>query len=395
MVDQQKRDFLRKALLGSGALALTPSVLAHDSASRKEVRLYVGTYTSDARVEGIYVCRFDAASGAISLIGKAKGGADPSFLAVDRKGNYLFAVNELVEFEGRQSGSVTSFAIDKRSGNLTLINKQPSHGGAPCHISITDDGKFILVANYLGGNVAVFPVGRNGAIGPVADVAQHTGRGPNKDRQLSAHAHSITLDNRGRFAVSADLGIDKVMIYRFDRGRGRLVANRAQPYFPTKPGAGPRHFAFHPNGNLAFVVNELDSTVSSLYYDGNAGTLKEIETVSTLAPGFSGANTCADIHVSADGKFVYCSNRGSDSIAVLKIDERTGKLSYIENTPTGGKKPRNFSIDPTGNFLLAANQDTGNIVVFRIDRASGKLQNTGNVIEVPAPVCLKFVTYPS
>jgi 6-phosphogluconolactonase len=386
-----RREFLTTAAAASTALLLTCGASAKASRGQKEVRVYVGTYTSNSKSEGIYVCKFDLKTGKMILVSTAGNVPDPSFLVADRNGKYLFAVNELLEFEGKPSGSVSSFAIEAKTGSLKFVNKQSSMGGAPCHISITEDAKFILVANYLGGNVSVFPLGPDGRIGPSSDLIQHSGSGPNKERQLSAHAHSITLDKKGRFAVAADLGIDRVMIYEFDRGRGKLRPNSLQPFFQTAPGAGPRHFAFHPSGRLAFVINELSSSVTSLSYQAKTGTLKEIQTLSTLSQGFNGPNTCADIHVSPDGKFVYGSNRGSDSIAAYRIDEESGKLTYIANTPTGGKKPRNFVIDPTGNFLLAANQDSDNIVVFRIDRQTGMLQNTGQAIEIPAPVCLRFV----
>lgn len=385
-----RREFLSTAVAGSSALLLTCGASAKTSRAQKEVRVYVGTYTSNSKSEGIYVCNFDLETGKITLLSTARDVPDPSFLTIDRSGKYLYAVNELLEFEGKPSGSVSSFAIDRRTGSLKFVSKQSSMGGAPCHISITGDAKFILVANYLGGNVSVFPLSSDGRILPSSDLIQHSGSGPNKDRQLSAHAHSITLDKKGRFAVAADLGIDRVMIYEFDRGRGKLRPNSFQPFFQSAPGAGPRHFAFHPGGRLAFVINELNSSVTSLSYDATVGTLKDIQTLSTLSPGFNGPNTCADIHVSPDGKFLYGSNRGSDSIAAFYIDEQSGKLTYIANTSTGGKKPRNFVIDPTGNFLLAANQDSDSIVVFQIDRRTGMLQNTGHTIEIPAPVCLRF-----
>lgn len=386
-----RREFLSTAAAGSTALLLTCGASAQTSPGQKEVRVYVGTYTSNSKSEGIYVCKFDLETGKIILLSTARDVLDPSFLTVDSSGKYLYAVNELLEFEGKPSGSVSSFAIDRRTGSLRFVSKQSSMGGAPCHISITADAKFILVANYVGGNVSVFPLSSDGRIGSSSDLIQHSGSGPNKDRQLSPHAHSITLDINGRFAVAADLGIDRVMIYEFDRRQGKLKPNSLQAFFQSAPGAGPRHFAFHPGGRLAFVINELNSSVTSLSYDASGGTLKEIQTLSTLSPGFNGRNTCADIHVSHDGKFLYGSNRGSDSIAAFKIDEQSGKLTYIANTSTGGRKPRNFVIDPTGNFLLAANQDSDNIVVFRIDRRTGMLHNTGQKIEIPAPVCVKFV----
>lgn len=390
-----KKDFSRReflAVAGSCSLLalLGPQAFSINAPRSKNLDLFVGTYTTNTKSEGIYVCNFDLETGDLKLKQTVRDVVDPSFLTLSRNGKFLFAVSELVEYEGKPSGSVSSFAIDRKTGNLQFLNKQPTLGGAPCHLIITGDGKFALVANYVGGNVSVFPIDADGKLRPSNNMVQHTGSGPNKDRQLSPHAHSITLDNKERFAFAADLGIDRVMIYKFDDDNGKLVPNAAQPFFQTKPGAGPRHFAFHPKGDLAFVINELDSTITSLAYDPKAGSLREIQTASTLPPGFTGSNSCADVHVSPDGRFLYGSNRGGDSIAAFKIDQKTGKLTYLENTPTGGKRPRNFVIDPSGNFLLAANQDTGNIVVFRIDMASGKLTNTGKTIYIPSPVCLKF-----
>ncbi len=272
------------------------------------------------------------------------------------------------------------------------MNKQPSLGGAPCHVSVSDNGKFVLVANYVGGNVAVFPVEKDGKLGASIDLEQHSGSGANKERQEAAHAHSIMLDENNRFVFANDLGIDKVMIYEFDKQSGKLKPNSAQPFYQTKAGAGPRHFKFHPNEKFAFVINELDMTISSLAYNAKQGMLKEIQIVPTLPADFSGANTCADIHVAPNGKFLYGSNRGHDSIVSYRIDEKTGKLEYVEHTSTGGKTPRNFAIDPDGQFLLAANQNSDSIVVFRIDEKSGKLEPTGKTAQVPSPVCLKLIS---
>lgn len=353
--------------------------------------LYIGTYTSPNKSEGIYIYDFNSETGKLTHRHIVKNVAEPSFLTIDKNRRYLYAVNELTEYEGKKSGAVSAFAIDQKTGNLDFLNKQPSLGGAPCHITTSNNGKFVLVANYVGGNVSVFPVEKGGRLGASIDLAQHSGSGPNKDRQEAAHAHSITLDRSNRFAFAADLGVDKVMIYEFDAKTGKLKPNAAQEFFRTKPGAGPRHFDFHPNGKFAFVINELDSTVSALDYNAKLGTLKEIQTVSTLPGNFSLSNTTADIHVTPNGKFLYGSNRGHDSIAAFKIDEKNGRLEFIEHISTGGKRPRNFTIDPTGKFLLAANQDTNNIVVFRIDERTGKLQTTGNSAEVSTPVCLKLI----
>jgi 6-phosphogluconolactonase len=378
------------SLAGAASAALAGRAGAQDKS--KEMLLYIGTYTSTGKSEGIYVHRFDTATGKLTPLRVVKNVAEPSFLTIDKDRKFLYAVNELLEYEGAKSGAVSAFAIDRQTGDLQFLNRQPSRGGAPCFITTSANRKFALVANYLGGNVSVYPLEKDGKLSASVDLAQHTGFGPNKDRQEAAHAHSITLDRSNRFAFAADLGIDKLMIYRFDDKTGKLTPNEAQAFYQTKPGAGPRHFSFHPAGKFAFLINELDLTVTSLGYDEKNGTLKEIQTVPTLPAGASSAGaTCADIHTSPDGKFLYGSNRGHNSIVSYRIDEKTGRLEYIEHTPTGGKKPRNFAISPDGNFLLVANQDSDNVVVFRIDGKTGKLQSTGSAAQVPVPVCLKLI----
>mgnify|MGYP001328496343 CR=1 FL=1 len=356
----------------------------------KKMLLYVGTYTSRGS-EGIYVYEFDAETGALGHLHTVRDVVEPSFLAIDKAEKYLYAVNETEEYEGEKSGAVSAFAIDQKTGALKFLNKRPSLGGAPCHISVSNNGKFALAANYLGGNVSVFPIEPDGRLGAAVDMHRHSGSGPNKKRQEAAHAHSINLDSENRFAMVCDLGIDRVFIYRFDADGGRLRPNPAQSFYQTKPGAGPRHFAFHPNEQLAFVINELDATVTSLRFDAKQGTLAEIQTVSTLPGDFTGENICADLHASPNGRFLYGSNRGHDSIVVYRIDEATGRLNYVEHAPTGGKTPRNFAIAPNGRFLLAANQDSDSITVFSIDENSGRLSPTGVKAEVSMPVCLKLI----
>jgi len=390
-----RRDFLKTAALGTLGLTLAESVYGQqsDNKNSKEMLVYIGTYTSGkSKSEGIYIYKLNLASGALEPYKTVKNVIEPSFLAIDKSKKYLYAVNETVEYEGKQSGAVSAFAINQKTGDLEFLNKQPSLGGAPCHVSVSDNGKFVLVANYVGGNVAVFLVEKDGKLGASIDLEQHSGSGANKERQEAAHAHSIMLDENNRFVFANDLGIDKVMIYEFDKQSGKLKPNSAQPFYQTKAGAGPRHFKFHPNEKFAFVINELDMTISSLAYNAKQGMLKEIQIVPTLPADFSGANTCADIHVAPNGKFLYGSNRGHDSIVSYRIDEKTGKLEYVEHTSTGGKTPRNFAIDPDGQFLLAANQNSDSIVVFRIDEKSGKLEPTGKTAQVPSPVCLKLIS---
>jgi 6-phosphogluconolactonase len=387
-----RRRFLE--MMGIGAYTLLPfsDALGRPRSARRdgESYLYVGTYTSGgSRSEGIYIFRFDPETGKVTPHKTVRGVEEPSFLAIDPRGKYLFAVNETLDHQGRKSGAVSSFSIE-RGGSLTFLNKQPSMGGAPCHLTTSRDGRFVLVANYVGGNVAVLPVGGDGALGKVIDLEQHSGSGPNKARQESAHAHSIILDGTGHYAFANDLGIDKVMIYKFDGSNGKLSPNPDQAHYQTRPGAGPRHFKFHPSGKYAFVINELDMTISTLAYDQARGALREVNTVSTVPPGYSGENSCADVHVHPDGKFVYGSNRGHDSIAAFRFDVASGRLEPIEHVPTGGKTPRNFVIDPAGKFLLAANQRSDSIVTFSIDGESGRLKPTGQVTNVPSPVCLLF-----
>jgi 6-phosphogluconolactonase len=385
-----RREFFGTSLAGAASVLLTQTNKGQTKS--KEMLLYIGTYTSSGKSQGIYVHKFNAESGKLTPLHTVKDVAEPSYLTIGKGGKYLYAVNELLEYEGKKAGAVSAFAIDKKTGNLQFLNRRTSLGGAPCFITQSENQKFVLVANYLGGNVSVYPVEKDGRLGASVDLAQHTGIGPNKDRQEAAHAHSITLDRNNRFAFAADLGIDKLMIYRFDDQTGKLAPNEAQAFFQSKPGAGPRHFTFHENGKFAFLINELDLTVTSLAYDEKLGTLKEIESVPTMPPGVSTTGvTCADIHVSPNGKFLYGTNRGHNSLVSYRIDEQTGRLEYIEHVSTGGKKPRNFVIAPGGKFLLVANQDSDNIVVLRIDEKTGKLQPTGSTASVPVPVCLKFL----
>ena len=386
-----RRSFLGLAAAGLGSAALIRDLAAQTSHSKaRDMLLYVGTYTSgESKSKGIYIHKFDGATGRLAPFRVVEGVEEPSFLTT--RGRYLFAVNETMEFDGMKSGAVSAFEIDRKSGDLKFLNKQPSMGGAPCHITTSANGKYALVANYMGGNVAVLPIGDNGRLGKAIDVEQHNGTGPNKERQEAAHAHSIILDSVNKYAFVNDLGIDRVMIYEFDKSKGTLTSNAKQQFYSAPAGAGPRHFKFHPNGKFAFVVNELDMTLTALAYDASTGVLKAIDTLSTLPAGVSGpSNSCADLHVSPSGGHVYASNRGHDSIAVYSFDKSSGKMQLVEIVSTRGKTPRNFAIDPTGNYLLAANQRSNSIVTFAIDRTTGKLTYAGSTIETPTPVCLQF-----
>jgi len=384
-----RRQFLRIAGLGAVGLSLEWQPRTLGSAPKgRELLVYVGTYTtnSTAHSEGIYICRLDLSSGALRRTSVAKGVVDPSFLAIDRQAKFLYAVNEVSEFQGKPSGAISSFRIDQKTGGLTFVNQEPSLGGSPCHLTLDATGNFLLVANYESGNVAVLPI-RDGRLGAPVDMAQHQGASVNPERQKGPHAHGVLLDQANRYLFVPDLGLDKIMVHKFDARSGKLTPN-SEPWFQLKPGAGPRHFTFHHNGRWAYVISELNSTITALNYDGAHGVLKEAQTVSTLPSDFSGKNSCAEIEVAPGGKFLYGSNRGHDSIAVFAIDQNTGGLGLVQHVSTQGKAPRNFSIDPTGEFLLAANQNSNTVVSFRIDRASGKLSPTGHVLEIPTPVCV-------
>jgi len=386
-----RREFLRFA--GLGALGLISSKLsfAHVFGAERIVELlvYVGTYTA-GKSEGIYLYRLNLASGELKHVANTRGVVNPSFLALAPSRRYLYAVNEVGEFAGKKSGAVSAFAVDQRTGELRLLNQKPSFGADPCYVDVAAGGRFVLIANYTGGNVTVLAVERDGSLGSATDMKQARGSSINRERQEGPHAHCIVLDPANEFAYSCDLGTDKIMVFRFNARNGKLLPSEP-PWVQVKPGAGPRHFAFHPNGKYVFVVNELHSTITAFARNPRKGSLQELQTLTTLPKDFTGTSWSADIHVSLDGRFVYCSNRGHDSIAIFAIDPHGG-LTTVGHESTRGMFPRNFAIDPTGTFLLVANQKSDNIVVFRRDSDTGRLSFTGQVAQVPSPVCLKFST---
>ena len=380
-----RRQFMKAGGIGLfGALAFRANAW---SSQNRELTLYVGTYTS-GKSEGIYVCRMDRATGALTRFSSTMS-VNPSFLTIDKSKRYLYAVNEVGEFLGKPGGAVSAFKIDPATGNLRLLNEQATLGADPCYLSIDARKKTLLVANYSGGSVTVLPVRTDGTIGMAIEVKQHEGSGP-KEQQKGPHAHCVILDRVERHALAADLGIDKVMIYRVDRATGKLSPAK-QPFAELTAGAGPRHLALHPSGKYLYVIAELDSTMTSFQYNELNGTLTPIETVSTLPGDFTGTSYCADVHVSPSGRFLYGSNRGHNSIVVFEIDPRTGKPKLVEHVSTEGDWPRNFTIDPSGKFLLVANQRSENVVTFNINQSTGRLTPTGNNEQIPSPVCLKFL----
>ncbi|HEV3004545.1 MAG TPA: lactonase family protein [Pirellulales bacterium] len=382
------------ALTSLVAVMLLPLTLAVAGAAETpagKTRVYIGTYSSAAS-EGIYLLNLDLASGELKKAGATSGVQNPSFLAIHPSRRFLYAVCEVSEVDGKKGGGVSALAIDAKTGGLTLLNQQSSVGSGPCHLVVDKTGKNVLVANYGGGSCCVLPIGDDGKLSEASSFVQHKGTSVDKGRQEAPHAHSINLDAASRFAFCADLGLDQVLVYRFDAAKGLLTPNDP-PFAAVAPGSGPRHFAFHPNGKYAYVINEMKLTVTAFAYDAQKGVLKELQTISTVPAGIKteGFST-AEVQVHPSGKFLYGSNRGHDSIAMFSIDQATGKLTALGQQPTEGKTPRNFGIDPSGAYLLAENQDSGTIVVFSIDPTTGKLSPTGHTMEVPSPVCAKFMT---
>ena len=357
--------------------------------------LFVGTYT-DKESKGIYAYRFDAASSELTSLSLAAETVNPSFLAIDPSRRFLYAVNEVQKYKDAKSGGVSAFAIDhqkgdRQPGRVQLLNEVASRGADPCYIAFDRTGRYVLVANYTGGSVAVFPVQPDGHIGESSAFVQHVGSSVNREHQEGPHAHWIETTPDNRFAIVADLGLDELLVYRFDAKNGSLTPNDP-PYAKLDPGAGPRHVAFDPNGKFAYVVNELQSTITTFAYDSTRGALEKLATVSTLPKNFSGTNDTAEIKVHPNGKFLFASNRGHNSIALFSINSGTGAITLVDHYPTEGKTPRNFEIDPSGKFLFVANQDTNNVAVFQIDPGNGRLTFTKKTVTVPSPVCLKFMS---
>jgi len=349
----------------------------------ERVRVYVGSY-APADSQGIHVFDLNAATGALTPAGGLAGVANPSFLAIHPGKKFLYAVCEMSAFEGKKGGAVSAISIDPGTGKLALLNQQSSEGAGPCHISVDKEGKCALVANYGGGSVTSLPIRTDGKLGAPVSSIKH--EGPKAPR-----AHSINVDVGNRFAVAADAGVDKLMVYKLDPVTATLTPN-TPPGVSTAPGTAPRHSAFHPNGKFLFVNNEASMSETAFAFDGEKGVLTEIHTVSTLPEGYKGRGlSTAETQVHPSGKFLYVSNRGHDTIAMFSIDPATGKLTPIGHESTQGKTPRNFGIDPTGTFLIAANQGSDTLVVFRIDPATGKLAPTGHSVKAPKPVCVRFI----
>jgi 6-phosphogluconolactonase len=357
------------------------------AAAGSKYLVYIGTYTGP-KSKGIYAYWFDAATGKTESVGLVGEMVRPSFLALHPNGRFLYAVSELGN-DGKENGSVTAFAIDFKSGMLAALNTVTSGGGGACHLVVDKTGKSLIVANYGSGSVAALPVGADGRLGAAASLIQHSGSSVDRRRQNGPHAHAVVLSADNRFVFVPDLGLDQIRIYRLDAATAQLTPNDP-PFVSTKPGSGPRHFAFSPNHKFAYTLHEMGSMVTAWAYTPASGKLSELQTISTLPADFHGEDNSAEIEVHAKGRFLYASNRGHDSITVFAIG-RDGKLTVVENVPTQGHIPRNFKIDPTGRYLFAANQNTNNIVLFKIDPGTGRLSAAGQTLEVQSPVCVQFV----
>jgi 6-phosphogluconolactonase len=348
--------------------------------------LVIGTYTS-TKSEGIYVYKFDTATAENSFVSVAKS-SNPSFLTVSPNKKFVYAVNENDDSTiTPRGGTVTAFSFDKKNGSITEINKQPSGGKHPCYISIDKTGKYVFIGNYSSGTVGLLAMNKDGSINKLQQVITHEGSSTDAQRQKGPHVHAAVLSADNKYLFAPDLGIDKVMVYAFDKKKGQLNFSSDAT---SKPGSGPRHFTFHPNNKYAYLMEELTGTV--VFYEAKKGGLKFNQRINAMPTNFTGSLGSADIHVSPDGRFLYCSNRGeSNTISILSIDAMSGKLNIVGHQSTLGKTPRNFNFDPSGNFLLVANQNSDEIVIFKVDKKTGLLYATGKKILVPKPVCLQWI----
>jgi len=350
--------------------------------------VYIGTYTQNNSGEedpaaGIWICTFDSLSGRLECIQGVEAGPNPSFLCMSSGGWYLYAANETRESQ------VSAFAVNSQGGGLALLNRVPTRGDNSCYVSLSPSGRWLMVSNYSSGSLTVLPVREDGSLGLLTDLVQHSGSGPHLARQEQAHAHSIRFDPSGQYALAADLGMDRVLVYSLDEALGKLRLHDGISG-TAEPGAGPRHMEWHPGGKILYVANELNSSVAVFAWDAVHGRLEPLQTVSTFpANAVDLENTVADIHLTPDGRVLYVSNRGHNSLAAFNVDAASGGLMRVGVYPSGGDWPRNFAIHPDGKYLLAANQYSGNVVVFQI-HPDGSLSPTGEEIHVPSPVCVLF-----
>ncbi len=374
--------------LGVAALAVA-GVQAWQATEAAGRLVFIGTYTGGTtNSKGIYAFRFDEKTGALTPLGLKAETRSPSFLAASPDGKVLYAVNEIHDYNGTTAGSITSYTVDAKTATLTPLGVESTGGSDPCHVQCDRTGKVVAVANYSGGNFAVLPIGPGGKPGASTALLGGTGSGPDKQRQQGPHAHEVVFDPSNRYLLEADLGLDKILVYRFDAASGKVTPNDP-PSVSLVPGSGPRHLAFHPNGKFVFTINEMASTITTLTWDGTKGALTMLGSQSTLPDGFKGNSSTAEIQVHPNGRFLYGSNRGHDSIAVFSI-AADGTLKAVEHESTRGKTPRHFTLDPSGRWLIAGNQGSGTLSVFAVDQSTGALTPTGGLAEVGSPVCVLF-----
>jgi 6-phosphogluconolactonase len=354
--------------------------------------VYIGTYTGESS-KGIYRFDLDPATGKLTNKMLAAESASPSYLAFHPNGRFLYSVNEMPP-PGKKGGGVSAFAIDQKTGALTFLNQESSVGEGPCHLIVDKEGKHVLAANYGSGSVVVLPIDEQGRLGEHCDFVQHKGKSKDPARQEAAHAHCVALDAANHFAFVCDLGLDKVMIYKYNEAKGKLTPNDP-PAAAVAPGSGPRHIAFTPDERFCYLVNELNSTMTAFAYDADHGALKTLQTLSTLPKGgFKGDTSCAEVVVHPSGKFVFGTNRGQNSVVTFAIDPKTGHMTYVANQGEGIKVPRGFNVDPTGTWAVVANQDSDSVVTFRIDPKTGELTPTEDKVEVGKPVDVKIMAKP-
>jgi 6-phosphogluconolactonase len=362
------------------SITLIAEIEAQKKTADPNKYLFVGTYTGKGS-EGIYVLKFNTKTGDFKAVSNTKGITNPSFLDFSPNKKFVYSVNE-----SGNLGGISAFSFDQKTGELKLLNSSSANGDHPCHLSMNADGKHLATANYSGGNLCLFEINVDGSLKTNPQVIQHLGSGPKKDRQEKPHVHSVNWAPNQKDLYAVDLGTDKIMHYKLENGK--LITGNPE-FTQVLFGSGPRHFTFTPNGKYAYVIQELNNGITTFRHDN--GFLKPIDGSPTLPADYMGENSTADIHVSPDGKFLYGSNRGHNSITIYSINQMDGKLQMIDNQSVLGKTPRNFMIDPTGNFLLAANQDSDNIVIFKRNKTTGKLTPTGKEIKVSMPVCLKMM----
>jgi 6-phosphogluconolactonase len=377
--------------VGLAAVAGVTAGAARPASSKDQNMLvYIGTYTN-AKSKGIYAFRMDPNTGHLTPVGLVAETPSPSYLAFSPNHKYLVAANEVSSFGGEKAGAVSSFSINADTGKLTQLSQQSSKGDGPCHIWVDNTGKSVFVANYGAGSIAALPLGADGKLSPASAFVQHKGTSVNPQRQEGPHAHCVMTSPDNKFLLAADLGLDKVLVYHLDPVKGTLTPNDP-PAGTLKPGSGPRHIAFYPSGKYAYVINEMGMTVTAFNYDAKKGTLKEFQSLSTVAPGTTGKDfSTAELRMHPSGKFLYGTNRGHHSIAIYSIDQNNGHLTFVAAQPSGVKTPRGMGIDPSGKFLIAAGQDSDNLTVFRIDQTTGKLTQVGGPIPTPSPVDVEFL----